>query len=211
MSEIGKVEKLITQREEAAGSSPPQAPNKSLRLQLTARERILEEGALCKLASACVYSTRLMWCHLEVQCTHETAAGYWNRLCLFLDVDYAYLVDKIFTASRTRFCTSYFRSDTASSCAAEWTMVAHAQYHRTSRSGSTTGRQRGWFTSIYRIIQECRTAIDVSSGLCPKVLEINQSAKVRTFNRVETLNLFVTRTNTYSNSDVVFNNRPKFS
>ena len=34
-------------------------------------------------------------------------------------------------------------------------------------------------------------------------LKINQSAKVRTFNRVETLNLFVTRTKTYSNSDVV--------
>ena len=34
-------------------------------------------------------------------------------------------------------------------------------------------------------------------------LKINQSAKVRTFNRVETLNLFVTRTKAYSNSDVV--------
>ena len=36
-----------------------------------------------------------------------------------------------------------------------------------------------------------------------RVLKINQSAKVRTFIRVETLNLFVTRTKTYSNSDVV--------
>ena len=34
-------------------------------------------------------------------------------------------------------------------------------------------------------------------------LKINQSAKVRTFNRVETLNLFVMGTKAYSNSDVV--------
>ena len=33
--------------------------------------------------------------------------------------------------------------------------------------------------------------------------EDKSCAKVRTFNRVETLNLFVTRTKTYSNSDVV--------
>ena len=34
-------------------------------------------------------------------------------------------------------------------------------------------------------------------------LKINQSAIVRTFNRVETLNQFLTRTKAYSNSDVV--------
>ena len=54
------------------------------------------------------------------------------------------------------------------------------------------------FSELSRIIKlEC-----VTKGSTQQFLKINQSAKVRTFNRVETLNLFVTRTKAYSNSDV---------